>query len=66
MTTTWHQIAGKWKQFSGNIKKRWGDLTQDERMKLKGHREILAGSIQERFGVTQLKTRKQINERADS
>jgi uncharacterized protein YjbJ (UPF0337 family) len=66
MTTTWHQIAGSWKQFSGKIKKRWGDLTHDEHMKHKGQRKILAGSIQERFGVTPLKARNQLNERDGS
>ena len=66
MTTIWHQIAGKWKQISGDIKKRWGDLTNDERMKINGNREVLAGTIQERFGVTKSKAKKQIDERADS
>jgi uncharacterized protein YjbJ (UPF0337 family) len=65
MTTKWHQIAGKWKQFSGAIKLQWGNLTHNEHMMIIGNREILAGTIQERFGVTRLKTRPQIDERVD-
>jgi uncharacterized protein YjbJ (UPF0337 family) len=66
VTTIWHKIAGKWKQFIGDIIKRWGDLTNDEGMKINGNREILAGKIQERFGVTKLKVKKQLDEQADS
>ena len=65
MTTKWHQIAGKWKQFSGAIKIHWGNLTHNEHLKGSGHREILAGTIQERFGVTRLKTRPQIDKQVD-
>jgi uncharacterized protein YjbJ (UPF0337 family) len=66
MTTEWHQIAGRWKQCSGaNLKKRWGGLTHDERMMMKGNREVLAGTIQERFGVTKLKAKKPTDVRAD-
>jgi uncharacterized protein YjbJ (UPF0337 family) len=66
MTRKWHEIAGKWKRISGDIKNLWGVLTHDERMKRNGRREILAGSIQERFGVTPLKARKQGNKGAES
>ena len=66
MTTKWHQIAGKWKQFSGVIKIHWGSLTHNEHLKASGNREILVGTIQERYGVTRLKMKKQIDERADS
>jgi uncharacterized protein YjbJ (UPF0337 family) len=66
MPTEWHKIMGKWKQFSGSIKQHWGNLTHDEGMKIKGKREVLAGTIEERFGVTKLKANKQNNTRADS
>ncbi len=57
MITAWHKIAGKWKQFSGGIKQRWGFLTNDEGLKTNGNREVLAGTIEERFGVTRLKVK---------
>ena len=66
MTTKWHQIAGNWKQFSGNLKKLWGRMTHDERIRIKGNGEVLAGTIQERFGVTRLKAKKQTDEWANS
>ena len=49
-TTNWEQIAGKWKQVSGEVKKKWGNLTDDELLQVNGNREILAGKIQEKYG----------------
>jgi uncharacterized protein YjbJ (UPF0337 family) len=62
MMTKRHQIVGKWKQFTGNIKKQWGCLTYDECMKINGHREVLAGTIRERCGATRLEAKKHIDE----
>lgn len=64
MVTVGYKFAGKWKQFSGGIKQRWGELTHDEWMQITGKREVLAGIIQERFGVTKLNVKKQINKPA--
>ena len=54
MTTTWNQIAGKWKQFRGRLKKQWGTLTDNELVQINGSHEVLEGEIQERFGVVKL------------
>ena len=61
-TTNWDQIAGKWKQIKGQAKKRWGKLTDDELMQIDGNREILAGKIQERYGIAGEEAHKQIDE----
>ncbi|MDZ4671510.1 MAG: CsbD family protein [Phototrophicales bacterium] len=64
-SATWDKIAGQWKQFSGDIKKRWGDLTDDEMMEINGNREVLAGKIQERYGIAREEANKQIDEWQD-
>ena len=61
-TTNWEQIAGKWKQIRGEAKKKWGKLTDDELMQIDGDREILAGKIQERYGIAKEEAHKQIDE----
>jgi uncharacterized protein YjbJ (UPF0337 family) len=48
----WDQIEGKWKQFKGNVKEKWGKLTDDEIDQLAGKRDQLVGKIQERYGIT--------------
>jgi uncharacterized protein YjbJ (UPF0337 family) len=50
-TTNWEQIAGQWKQVKGEARKKWGKLTDDELMQVDGNRDILAGKIQEKYGI---------------
>jgi uncharacterized protein YjbJ (UPF0337 family) len=46
----WDQIEGKWKQFSGKAREKWGDLTDDELDQAKGKRDQMVGLVQERYG----------------
>ncbi len=43
-------VAGKWKQFRGKLKSRWGELTDDELESIQGDLEQLAGLLQTRYG----------------
>ena len=56
------QIKGKWKQLTGKIKARWGDLTDDDLQSAEGDREYLAGKVQERYGVAREEAKKQVEE----
>ncbi|HZP45614.1 MAG TPA: CsbD family protein [Candidatus Binataceae bacterium] len=44
------QLKGKMRQLSGEIKKRWGKMTDDDIMQAQGDFEKLCGKIQERSG----------------
>ncbi len=63
---TWDQISGDWKQFEGQVQKQWGKLTNDDLQQAKGDREILAGKIQERYGVTKEEANRQVKSWLDS
>jgi uncharacterized protein YjbJ (UPF0337 family) len=62
MKTQWDTIAGQWKQYSGKVKQQWGKLTDDELMEVNGDREILAGKIQEKYGITRDQAHKQVDD----
>ena len=47
----WDQIEGKWKQFTGSARERWGKLTDDDMQAMTGQRDNLVGRIQERYGI---------------
>jgi uncharacterized protein YjbJ (UPF0337 family) len=47
----WDQVEGKWKQFTGSAKERWGKLTDDDWKTIDGKKEQLVGRIQERYGI---------------
>ncbi|MCF4165938.1 CsbD family protein [Zavarzinia compransoris] len=48
----WDIVKGNWKQIRGQVKERWGDLTDDDLKSLEGQQERLIGRIQERYGKT--------------
>ncbi len=58
----WDQIEGNWKQLSGKVKRKWGKLTDDDITIAKGNRDILAGRLQERYGITREEAHKQLDD----
>lgn len=53
-------IIGNWKQFKGEVQRRWGKLTDDQIDQLEGNRTKLAGQIQEAYGVAKDEAEEQI------
>ncbi|GBG15025.1 uncharacterized protein NMK_2626 [Novimethylophilus kurashikiensis] len=58
----WDRIEGNWRQFKGDVKQKWGKLTDDQVDVIDGSREKLAGKIQEVYGITKDETERQIRE----
>lgn len=58
-------LQGKWKQLRGEIRTRWGELTDDDLDKVSGQSDKLAGILQERYGYTQMEAERQINDFLD-
>lgn len=56
----WDQIKGNWKQATGSVKQQWGKLTDDDLQVVAGHRDQLAGKIQERYGIAKDDVEKQL------
>lgn len=56
------QIEGNWLQLKGKIKKQWGKLTDDDLDVIEGERDLLAGKIQEVYGVTQEEAQRQVRD----
>lgn len=57
----WDQIQGEWKQFTGKVKEKWGELTDDEVDQIGGDREQLEGKIQQKYGKTKEEARQEVN-----
>lgn len=55
-------LEGNWKQLKGRIKTQWGRLTDDDLDVIAGQREVLAGRIQERYGMTKEQARKALED----
>jgi len=44
------RMKGKFKQLAGEIKRKWGQITDDDMTQAEGSMEKLVGKIQERTG----------------
>ncbi|MBG5200593.1 CsbD family protein [Pseudomonas aeruginosa] len=58
-------IKGKWKQLTGKIKERWGDLTDDDLQAADGHAEYLVGKLQERYGWSKERAKQEVRDFSD-
>lgn len=58
----WDQIEGNWKQVKGRMHQQWGRLTDDEMDRIHGSREMLAGKIQEVYGLSREEAEKQVRQ----
>jgi uncharacterized protein YjbJ (UPF0337 family) len=58
----WDRISGNWKQFKGEVRKQWGDLTDDDLEMIRGERDKLEGKIQERYGIAKDEANRQLEE----
>lgn len=56
----WDTIEGSWNQFKGQVKERWGKLTDDDLDVAAGKRDQIAGAIQKRYGMAREEAEKQI------
>ncbi|HXU15401.1 MAG TPA: CsbD family protein [Terriglobales bacterium] len=58
----WDQIEGKWKQMKGDIRTRWGKLTDDDLHLIGGQKDKLVGRIQERYGLQKDEAQRQVDD----
>ncbi len=54
-------LKGKWKQFKGEIRTRWGQLTDDELDEIEGSRIKLEGKLQEKYGYSRERAREEVD-----
>jgi uncharacterized protein YjbJ (UPF0337 family) len=47
----WDQVEGKWMQYKGQVKEKWGKLTDNDLDIIDGRWQQLVGRIQERYGI---------------
>jgi len=60
----WDQIEGRWKQFTGSARERWGKLTDNKSQTFGGKKDQLVGRIQERHGVAKAEAEKRADDLA--
>lgn len=56
------RVQGQWKQWKGQLKERWGRLTDDDLDVIAGRRDQLLGRIQERHGIAKEEADRQVKD----
>ncbi len=54
-------LQGQWKQVKGEVKRQWGQLTDDDMTRVEGDFEKLIGTIQTRYGYTRAQAEQEVN-----
>jgi len=55
-------LKGKWTQVKGEIRSKWGKLTDDDLTQIEGETEKMIGKLQERYGYGRQQAEKQLND----
>ncbi len=56
------RVEGNWKQLKGQLKEKWGKLTDDDLKVIEGKQDQLAGRLQERYGVARDQAKKEADQ----
>ncbi len=48
-------LKGKWNEMKGEVKKKWGKITDDDLMVISGEKEKLVGILQSKYGYAKEK-----------
>ena len=60
MNEVW--AKGKWNEFKGKAKERWGKLTDDELERVEGQRDQLVGLVQQEYGRSREQAEKELDQ----
>ena len=55
-------LKGKWHQIKGEVKSKWGQLTDDDLDRVAGDAEKLVGKVQERYGYARDRAKREVDE----
>jgi uncharacterized protein YjbJ (UPF0337 family) len=58
---SWESIQSKWEQVKGEVRSKWGKLTDDDIAECKGNREKLVGKVMDRYGVDKDEAERQVS-----
>src|SRR5436190_1638711 len=62
LTMNWDIVKGKWNQVVGQLKSKWGKLSDDDWTTIGGKKDALVGKIQERYGYKKEQAEKEADE----
>jgi len=62
----WQQVEGKWDNFKGKVREKWGKFTDDDIDVIAGKRDQLLGRLKERYGYERDRAEKELDRFLDT
>ncbi len=59
-------LEGKWMEWRGMVKERWGKLTDDDMNRINGKRDQLLGKLQQRYGYAKEQAEREVDQFIES
>lgn len=58
----WDIVEGKWGQFKGSLRQKWGKLTDSDLETIRGEKDKFVGLLQERYGKRRDEVENEVDE----
>ena len=58
----WDTIKGQWKEMTGDAKRQWGKLTDDDLTRIDGDRDKLVGAVQKNYGKSKEEAEREVDD----
>lgn len=58
----WKNVEGQWDVVKGKFKEKWGKLTDNDLMEIKGKKDVLAGKLKRGYGLAEEEAERQIDD----
>jgi uncharacterized protein YjbJ (UPF0337 family) len=55
-------LKGKYREWMGDLKAKWGDITDDEWTEIDGNKDKLLGKLQQKYGRTKEQAQREFDE----
>lgn len=52
-------VEGQWNEVKGLVKSKWGQLTDDDLMRIDGNHDLLIATLQKRYGLEKSEAHKE-------
>jgi len=58
----WDTLQGQWKQIKGQVKEKWGKLTNDDLDVIDGKKDQMVGLLQKKYGYAKDQAERELEE----
>jgi uncharacterized protein YjbJ (UPF0337 family) len=58
----WDTISGKWRELSGQLRSKWGKLTDDDLATIGGKKDVLIGRLQQHYGYQRDRAEREVDD----